>query len=61
MSQLLLIILVLVAARVGWSLYKRERKKVRAHVRDAERAANPRVTTLEKDPATGVYRPVEKD
>jgi membrane protein implicated in regulation of membrane protease activity len=61
MGQLTFIVLVLIAAWVGWRTFKRERKRVSAQLREAERTANPRVTTLEKDPVTGVYRPVDKD
>ena len=61
MGQLTFIILVLIAAWVGWRTFKRERKRVSAQLREAERATSKRATTLEKDPITGVYRPVDKD
>ncbi len=43
-------------------MFKRERnrKRVSTRIPEAERAASNRATTLEKDPTTGVYRPVDR-
>ena len=59
MGQLVFIVLVAVAGIVGWRMLKREQNRVAERLREAENRS--RTGTLEKDPATGVYRPLDKD
>jgi hypothetical protein len=59
MGQLVFIVLVAAAGIVGWRMLKREQNRVAERLREAENRT--RTGTLEKDPHTGVYRPLEKD
>jgi hypothetical protein len=59
MGQLVFIVLVAAAGIVGWRMLKREQNRVAERLREAENRS--RTGTLEKDPDTGVYRPLEKD
>jgi hypothetical protein len=59
MPQLFVIAAAAAAAYAGWRLLKREMARVERRLdaaRDRSEAAAP---TLERDPATGVYRPRE--
>jgi membrane protein implicated in regulation of membrane protease activity len=58
MGQLAFVVLVVVAGIVGWRMLKREQSRVAERLRDAENRS--RTGTLEKDPESGVYRPVDK-
>ena len=58
MGQLAFVVLVVVAGIVGWRMLKREQNRVAERLRDAENRS--RTGTLEKDPESGVYRPVDK-
>ena len=60
MGQLTFVILVLIAGGLGWRMLRRERNRVAERLREAERQGGERITTLEKDPQTGVYRPVDR-
>lgn len=63
MNPILPIILLAAVAILGWRGVRRERERVASALKDAEaalqkrRPGDPRSLTLEKDPATGVYRP----
>jgi membrane protein implicated in regulation of membrane protease activity len=59
MGQLAFVVLVVVAGAVGWRMLKREQARVAERLREAENRS--RTGTLEKDPATGVYRPVDRE
>lgn len=59
MGQLVFIVLVAAAGIVGWRMLKREQNRIAERLRDAENRS--RTGTLEKDPESGVYRPLEKD
>jgi hypothetical protein len=59
MGQLVFIVLVAAAGIVGWRMLKREQNRVAERLREAENRS--RTGTLEKDPDTGVYRPLDKD
>lgn len=60
MTRILFFVSLLAAAWVGWRIYKLGRKRRANEIPRAKRAATPRVTTLEKDPVTGVYRPMDQ-
>jgi hypothetical protein len=63
MNPILILILLVVIAALGWRGVRRERRRVTAALREAEAALQKRKQggreslTLERDPATGVYRP----
>ena len=72
MSALTLAILIAIAGWIAWRLYANERDKLEKRLREkerremgrrqaappeVERARPPKVTQLERDPKTGVYRP----
>jgi hypothetical protein len=67
MSALTLLILIAFAGWLGWRLYANERDKLEKRLREKERRQGarrevergrpPKVTQLERDPKTGVYRP----
>lgn len=64
MSQLVTVVLLAILGWFAWKFWQRERARVAellrrrvAPVERQQRSAEPQVTTLEKDPRTGVYRP----
>lgn len=71
MSALTLLILIAIAGWILWRLYANERDKLEKRLREkaqrqtrgrqVERGRPPKVTQLEMDPKTGVYRPSDED
>jgi hypothetical protein len=63
MNPFFILLLLVVIAALGWRGVRRERQRVTAALREAEAALQKRKSagreslTLERDPATGVYRP----
>ena len=64
MPQLLGLIFVGAVAWAGYRWFQRALDRVQADLRDADdalqRRADEPVGTLEKDPETGVYKPVDR-
>jgi hypothetical protein len=54
MGMFLLLVLVAIAAWIGWRSFLRERDRVGRQLRDESRKP-PEATTLERDPKTGIY------
>ena len=61
MPQLLFLILAGVALWVGYKWFRKETRRVRSDLHEAEEALRRRqeqeIPSLERDPETGVYRP----
>jgi hypothetical protein len=58
MGQLVFVALIVIAGVAGWRMLKREQNRVAERLREAENRS--RTGTLEKDPDTGIYRPLDK-
>ena len=65
MPQLLVLALLGAGLWAGYRWFRKEMVRVQADLRDAEtmlkRKDGRNIPTLELDPRTGAYRPVEKD
>jgi hypothetical protein len=61
MGPVVILAVIALAAGFGWRSVRREHRRVVNALKDAEEAVGKRASkktmTLEKDPATGVYRP----
>lgn len=63
MPQIFVFAAAAAVAYAGWKVFKREQARVAAHLdstRDRQRPAIQPGPTLERDPATGVYRPRDR-
>ncbi len=68
MPQLLAIVLIGVGLYAGYRWLRRENERLAEQLRKAQEALRrremrraPKAPTLERDPETGVYRPIERD
>jgi hypothetical protein len=62
MARVLLFALLGAAAWYGWQALRRNQVRVAEALKRAEGSlAKEETVTLEKDPETGVYRPIDRD
>ena len=64
MSQLTLLLLVALAGWIAWRMYGPPARLAQRSSRARRRrpaARSAEITTLEKDPKTGVYHPIDRD
>ena len=62
MARILLFALLGAAAWYGWQALRRNQGRVAEALKRAEGSlAKKETVTLEKDPETGVYRPIDRD
>jgi hypothetical protein len=64
MSPVVILAVIALAVGFGWRSMRREHARVSEALKKAEAAVNKRApaktVTLEKDPATGVYKPSDR-
>ena len=60
MGQLVTVILLAIIGWFAWKAIEKEKSRLAERLRPKEPPAG-RVTTLEKDPRTGVYRPRDRN
>ena len=61
MGRLILVAFVLVAAGFAWRAFRRQQQRVVEALRKTDAAVRKSVPeTLVKDPATGIYRPIDR-